>query len=229
MKVFIATPCGELSRYPEFWGSLIQQELSPGVATVCQQQRGTYISENQNVLARLFLSTDADFFWLTNDDQLYQPDALARLLAHDVDVIVPMCIQRNAPFRPLVYDRDDEKSGGDIRPLYLTRFVKGLMQVKAGGGGGMLIKRKVLETIADPWWEVETVRKPGHPPNMMSEDISFCRKVRAAGFKVWCDTDVKVGHQGVVTFWPVQDQKTGDWATAIDRNGSSFFAPAATG
>lgn len=229
MKVFVATPCGELSRFPEFWGSLLKLTLPPGLTIDADQQRGTYISENQNVLARRFLATDADFFWLTNDDQLYPPDTLARLVARDVDVVVPICVQRNAPFRPLAYDRDDERvDGGDLRPLWLTRFVKGLCQVKAGGGGGMLIKRAVMEKVADPWWEVKTVQKPGHPPNQMSEDIDFCRKVRAAGFKVYCDADVMVGHQGVVTFWPVKDQKTGDWATAIDRNGTAFFAPAAT-
>lgn len=227
MKVFVSTPCAELSRYPEFWGSLLKQKLPAGVEMVPEQMRGTYISENQNNLARQFLTTDCTHYWLTNDDQVYPPDTLARLLARDVDIVAPVCVQRNAPFRPLVYDMDDGGENGAIRPLWLTRKVKGLVPIVAAGGGGTLIKRAVLEKIADPWWEVKTVRKPGHPPNQMSEDIDFARKARAAGFKLWCDADCIVGHQGVVTWWPIRNPQTGEWATAIDRNGVSFQTAAA--
>lgn len=229
MKVFIATPCGDLSRYPEFWGSLLHQKLPPGVTLIPDQQRGTYISENQNVLARRFLAGDADYFWLTNDDQVYMPDCLARLLGRDVDICCPVCIQRNAPFTPLLYDRDDESEPNGLRPLWLNRMVRGLYKIVAAGGGGMLVKRKVMEAIKDPWWEVKTVTPPdGRPPNQMSEDIDFARKARAAGFSLWADTECIVGHQGTATFWPLRDAATGDWCTGIDRNGFTAFVPAAT-
>jgi hypothetical protein len=226
MKVFVAVPSGELSRYPEFWHSLQGLALPHGTQLIYGQARGVYVATNQNVIARQFLSTDAEYFWLVNDDQLYPPHTLSRLLAHDVNVCVPVCLGHDFPFKPLIYDHDAGDEVG-LRPRYLDDSDRGLVQVVAAGGGGMLLKRVVFESIPDPWWEVHTARPPGAPPIQSTEDVDFCRKIRALGVPIWCDTDAVVGHQTVFTVWPYRDRDTRNWSTAISRGEDHVIIPAA--
>lgn len=47
--------------------------------------------------------------------------------------------------------------------------------------------------VMDPWWEFLTDE---------GEDMYFCRKARAAGYKVYVDLSVKCAHQGTV---PIQE------------------------
>ena len=71
-------------------------------------------------------------------------------------------------------------------------------EVDGAGLGFMCIKSGVFETIERPWFEHISVTKPISDTEfiveMLSEDISFIRKVKNAGFKVYADPAVKVGH-----------------------------------
>ena len=60
-----------------------------------------------------------------------------------------------------------------------------LQQVDITGGGCMLIRKEVFEKISDPWFG---------PEFEFGTDIQICRKVREAGFSVWCDTSIHIGH-----------------------------------
>lgn len=225
VKVFAAIPSHDLSRFPEFWATLMTQDLPPGVTMTPALCRGTYIAENQNNMARQFMAGDFDYFWLTNDDQVYPPDTLARLLSHRAGVVAPVCLERSAPFRPLVYDRFETHTGR-VFHRFLNDGKSGLIEVAATGGGGMLISRRVLEKVKDPWWEVRTVRANGTTPTQMSEDIDFCHKAHAAGFSVLCDTSIVVGHNAVFTIWPQRDE-SGKWCTALERSQQKIMLPAA--
>lgn len=212
MKIFVAVPCSEHPRSHPFYVSLASQQLPGGAAiTPPVPLYGTYIGNNQNVLAQMFLKTNCTHFWLTNDDQTYPPDTLAKLLSHDADIAVPLCLARNAPFLPLLY----RQMGAAVVQQVLERNMGRVLPVAAAGGGGMLIKRKVLETIAYPWWETNTIWVGGQP-KMMTEDIDFCRKVHAAGFKMICDLEAAVGHDATFTLWPGRNPD-GSWFSAVQR------------
>src|SRR5689334_16187326 len=195
IKVFAAIPCGELARYSEFWRAFNGLQVPDGVTLMTEQCRSPYIANNQNMLARVFLQSDADYYWLINDDQIYPMNTLARLLSYQKDVIVPLCLRHDIPMEPLIYDRVDPECSDSFYYHYLKKDDPKLLEVVGSGGGGMLIHRRVFEAIPDPWWETHTAYVPGQPPTQSTEDLDFCTKVREAGFKIWCATDVPVGHQ----------------------------------
>jgi hypothetical protein len=226
-KIFIASPCNELSRYSVFWRSLTGLQLPRDVviAPESEQCRSPYISNNQNILARIFLKTDSDYFWLVNDDQIYPPRILAQLLSHRKDVVVPVCLRHDYPFEPLVYDRLEE-DGHSFHYRYLNDDEYGLVPCVASGGGGMLIHRRVFEAIEDPWWETHTVRTPDQPPVQSTEDLDFCKKVFEHGFEMWCDTSSWVGHITLFDVWPFRGQD-GKWMTVISRGEHQIIVPAA--
>lgn len=157
---------------------------------------GTYPAEASNELARDF---HGDWLWLMGDDHAFAPDILMRLLAHNVDIVSPLCLSRRTPFNP--YSFGDRASQ---TPIDLDQYPNGgLVEVEAAGSAGMLIRRHVLEAIGDPWFV--------HHPD--GEDIHFCDRARARGFNVHVDLDTPLGHITTTVLWPTRID--GRWHTGF--------------
>jgi GT2 family glycosyltransferase len=62
------------------------------------------------------------------------------------------------------------------------------------GMGFTLFRLEVFRKIDPPWFKTLQEYDPAHGGRMMTQDLYFFEKVRKAGYKVACDTRVKVGH-----------------------------------
>jgi GT2 family glycosyltransferase len=62
-----------------------------------------------------------------------------------------------------------------------------LIEVDAVGTGIMLIRKKVFKELPEPWFYFK---------NDFSEDIMFCKEAKKAGYKIYVDTTLSVGHVG---------------------------------
>jgi hypothetical protein len=215
-KIFIGLPCGELSRFSLFWGSFHHVDFSGLEVFMPEQYRSAYIDNNQNELARIMHQSDADYFWLLNDDLVFLPDTLKRLVAHGKDLVVPIVLNHDPPLAPLFYEH---RIGDEWFTRHIQDGETGLIQGIGAGGGGMLISRAIFDAFPDPWWETHMIREAGiYAPRQSTEDFDFCNKVTAAGFDIWCDLDCRVGHLTVFTVWPIR-REDGTWAASIERNG----------
>lgn len=223
-KVFMAIPQHELGRYVAFEVQL--DRIICGRQTMKQRVCGIYIANSQNAMARMFLETDFEYFWLLNDDQSYPPDTLLKLLSHKKDVVVPLCLEKAYPHYPLIYGKDRE---GLRSRLTLNRGVRGLQLLPEGacGGGGTLIHRRVLEAIPDPWWTVTTSQAANGSFEQSSEDFDFCDRVTQAGFEIYCDYDAPVVHMALYGLCPMFDEATQEWRTALLREDETVVIPAA--
>lgn len=201
-------PCGtvgvvsqELSRFTNFW--LAFQGLVRPATTKFVFPQGMDVNANYNRLIDGFLG---DWLWIMGDDHTFLPDTLMRLLAHEVDVVVPLCLKRHAPFDPVVYSGEGEvESETGLARHEVARLPRtGLVEVHAAGSAGMLIRRHVVESLTQPIFETTN--------GYQNEDLRFCQKVRDAGFKIWCDVDTKIGHIGTFI---VQAQWQGDDETGM--------------
>ena len=216
----VSTACGtiglvtqQLARYTDFW--LSDKALIRPANTKFINRQGMDVTGNYNGLVE---EMQGDWLLIMGDDHTFAPDLLVSLLAHEVDVVVPLVLKKDAPFDPVVYDGDegeDEKTGLTIhRVAHLQQT--GLQEVFAAGSAGMLIRKHVLDALERP------VFTTSH--GFQNEDLLFCKKVREAGFKIYCDVDQKMGHIGIHTVYPLW---TGDrWSSIVDfGNGqlSPFF------
>lgn len=151
------------------------------------------IALNRNLAASI---SQGDWLWMLDDDQVFAPDCLLRMLTHlrtpGVDVVVPHVLHRTAPHQ-LVAETDDA-----TRERFL-RERDGLMPVTTAGTGGMLLRREVLAALSRPWFEVGQ----HGDTEALDEDRHFCRKARAAGFGVYCDLGAVMGHVSPAAIWPV--------------------------
>ena len=67
--------------------------------------------------------------------------------------------------------------------------------VDYAGMGWMLIKKGVFEKIPYPWFAGRYMQLSDTICDLTSEDVSFCLAAKDAGFKVWVDPDIRVGHE----------------------------------
>jgi hypothetical protein len=196
---------GDRTTYRDFAVSVIHHQSPPGTKLIWTQ--GADIVGNMNAIVRGMVG---EWLWLLGDDHTFDFDLLQRLLEHDVDVVVPVCLKRSPPYAPVVYSHQNE-DGEYVTFLRLPR--RGLVEIHAAGSAGMLIRRPVLDAIGDPWFETH---------GGLNEDLSFCAKVREAGLRLWCDTESSMGHIGQVEVWP--EWREGEWMIQL-RLGNGVTMP----
>ena len=118
--------------------------------------------------------------WL-DTDMTFPSDTALRLLQHDVDVVAANYDTRRAPQRPTA-----RRAGQCV----YSHAATGLEPVDHVGMGVFLMKASVVVGLPRPrfWYSTPTE----------TEDVYFCRLLRAAGHTIYIDHDLskEVGHVG---------------------------------
>ena len=189
---------GDLGRYTDFTTSLAIMQKPPTLRLVVG--KSTDVVGNCNLICR---NVEGDWLFLMGDDHVFDPDILLRLLAHDVDIVVPLVFTRTPPYKPVVVDAEDhvDELGHTVYRVAHDLPEHGLREVYAAGSAGMLIKRWVLDEIADPWFATDG--------RGLNEDFTFCAKARDVGARIYVDVDTPMGHIAPHTVWP--DYRDGGW------------------
>lgn len=165
-----------------------------------------YVHDSRNVSAALF---HGDWLCMVDDDHLYTPDLLKRLVKHldnpDVDIVTPFLLTRNTPHQTMLYlcDPDDPWNIERLRQASPEPHEHGLTEVDACGASFILIRRRVFEALTQPFF---------HHDGNFSEDLTFCLAARKAGFRIFCDLDLRVGHLVTMGVWPHWESE--GWAAA---------------
>lgn len=146
-------------------------------------------------LAERAVQAGADYLCMLDDDMVIytdQMDILERLIARKVDIVAPLAFTRNPPHNPVMYDLKTGFEPGTKRRFqkayHIRNYPKGeLVQVDAVGFGMVLIDMKVVKALKNPRFMTT---------NGSGEDIWFCINAGEAGFNVFMDTSLKLGHLG---------------------------------
>ncbi len=192
---------GETGRYTQF--AICMQSLAFRVphGSSIRWVMGNDIAESRN---QACAEIDGDWIWFIDDDHAFQEDILVKLLSHGVDIVTPLCLRRNQPFLPVPCVDDD------FMDLNLYGESE-LVEVQHAGSSGMLIRRRVLDALEPPWFEL--AHEPDGRP--VSEDVNFCRRAVEAGFKIHVDTGVRLGHITTAVVWPTWSEEEGRWLTGF--------------
>jgi hypothetical protein len=129
---------------------------------------------------------DSDMIWTTND--------IEQLISHaDKDIVTGFYMRGSddttttsvADFDGkswIQLDRSDIDPNGD------------LMLVDATGFGFLAIKNGVVESLEYPWFRPVIYEDEGNWA-FMTEDSGFCHMAKAAGFEIYADPKVRLGHE----------------------------------
>lgn len=136
---------------------------------------GCYIQQNRNVIVKQAIDAGCSHLLFVDSDMMFDHDAIARLIAHDVDIVGIKANKKIFPVTSLVPE--------DIKELSEVPFV---------GTGFMLINLEVFKKIEAPYFHLNEESD--------SDDLYFCKKAIKAGFKVHCDPTIRIGHIGTHIF-----------------------------
>lgn len=205
----IGIPTHNLGRYREFEAALLGAFVPSG--TTVSWGQGINTARNMNEFVRKLLKSDAQWLWIMGDDHSFPPDILIRLLGRNKRIVAPLCLRRTYPYIPTVHENGDK----DWKTVEYDWFCgkSGLVNLnnesKLVGNAGMLIRRQVFESMADPWFEMGKIH-----PEYGAPDLWFAKKAVLSGFTLWLDMDNPIGHISHMAVWPYMDE-SGDWHPEI--------------
>lgn len=169
--------------------NLAQSDRPPGLLV----QIGGYVDVNRNQIVKGAQAAKATHLMFVDADMSFPDDGIARLLAHDKDIVGGNYNVRLDPTSG-VLSGPTVKMWVDDKPVSLTKdgLPDDLFKCYALATGFMLINMKVFESVGLPYFEAFQDNDGQHH----TEDIDFCRKVNEAGLEVWCDPTITIGHIG---------------------------------
>lgn len=197
-KILIGVPTAEMARRADFYDYFNILDKPEGtVITFCHGQSP---ARNRNLIIEQALNIRATHVLFLDDDVAFKPSLLNDLSRHDVDAVTGLYFMRNFPHRPILFDI--AQADGKCMHTVLNGQT-GLIPAVASGLGCVLIKTDVFRAMDKPWITLGEAEK-----DHWCDDISFFNRFRAAGFQLWCDMSVLVGHMAQCTIWPeVQDNQ----------------------
>lgn len=219
-KVLVGVPTCEMARRADFYDYFNALDKPAGtLITFCHGQSP---ARNRNMIIEQALQQGCSHILFLDDDVTFRPNMLNELLKHDKDIVTGLYLMRNYPHLPIIFDVTDKD--GRCRHHFLEPGEKGLIEIVATGLGACLIKIGVFQKMIDDGLAPLVPGNKHHSwvrlgelePDHWCDDIGFFQRVREAGFKLYCDLDVLVGHIATMIIWP--DVVNGQWMSTVDTN-----------
>lgn len=163
--------------------SLLQLQATTDLQLRFFLNQSLYIDYNRNQLVDVALQNGSSHLMFIDSDISFPPDGVARLLAHDKDIVGGYYNTRrgNNPIRV-------KGPEGLIAP---DPMPTSMFQCIVLPTGFMLIKLECLKRLSRPYFAVIT-----HEKGTIGEDVFFCRQAAEAGIEVWVDPTIHLGHIG---------------------------------
>jgi hypothetical protein len=191
--------------------------LRPGGSELRALTGSGGIPQNRNKVANQFLySTDADWLFWVDSDMGFAPDTVDRLLesaGKKKHIMGALCFQQkrcgdgdfNAvrySIHPTLLNWAEVTETGEQGFIPQDDYKRDTVQEVAGTGSAcILIHRKVFEDVEKKYGAMlwyDPIRLPNAGGNgtsrEFSEDLSFCIRAAACGYKIYVDTGVKTTH-----------------------------------
>lgn len=208
IKVFIATPAYDGKVAIELAASLITAMRlldQKGVRAQWQTLAGCcYLPIVRNKLVKAFLTEEFTDLLFIDSDVGFEPDAIEKILSHDVDVVAGA-----VPYRV---------DGGEFPVIMFAEDGKpvvkdGLIKAKMASTAFMRIRKtvfgKILEAFGEKLVVVEMDQSDKETDRYLAvfdtqqvgsqwwgEDKRFCEMVRSLAIDVWIDPDIDFVHVG---------------------------------
>jgi len=179
-----------LAKFVDSLMGLIVHSLGQGIEIVRIVTYRDNITFARNKIASKFLETDAEYLFFLDDDMVFDPDTLIRLLKRDRKVAGALTFIRSEPHEPSFYTKDSHDT---YVPIYMWK-PKDLVECDAIGMAATLINRTVFEKMKSVSQYHKKIYGFYDNIGFKGEDLSFCEKAKSLDFKIYCDTEVLVGH-----------------------------------
>lgn len=180
-----------------------QHGVSIQIGSICGC---SVVSRARNLLAQDMLDSECTDLMFIDSDINFEAADLFRLMAWTSDPkkgIVAGVPRTRSTTKTYIGTLDADENGE------LTMNGMGLVRAKRVATAFMMVRRDVFVTLdeAHPEWRYYDERSERTVPcifdfmktdeGYIGEDYLFCDRAREAGFEVWVDPTIKLGHMGV--------------------------------
>ena len=139
-------------------------------------------------VAEMILEAEFDYVWWLDDDMVFPPDTLTRLLKHQKQVVCALAYQRAEPYNTCVFEwKEETHLPGRYEYLNGIEF-GGLRKVDGCGSACVLTETSVFKKLLK--------KRPWFDNKKFGEDLHFCKLCNEASIPIYCDTDLVIGHLG---------------------------------
>ena len=154
--------------------NVVEHGITVQISSICGC---SVVTRARNMIAHEFLKSDCDSLIFIDSDMTFDPESVLRLMAWNQN-------------KPIVAGAYEARKDGKI-----------------------YIQREVFVKLAElhPEWLHQDNMDPKEklysffdfkctPEGYLGEDFLFCDRAREAGFTVWIDPTIKLGHRGIHEF-----------------------------
>lgn len=209
-KILIGIPTAEFGKQAEFQDHFDQMVKPPG--SIVTRSHSQSPARNRNLIIGQAESHKCTHVLFIDDDVIVPPNLLIQLLSHDVDIVTGLYLMRNFPHQPIIFGQAD--NDGKAIHYYPKKEDKGLVKIVAAGLGACLINMKVFKALEKPY-----IRLGELEADHWCDDLGFFKRVREAGFEMYCDLDCTLQHFASVKVYPERDAE-GKWFVTYNTNGN---------
>lgn len=191
MRTMIAIPCMDMV-HTLFFASFVAMNKPEGTEVAIASC--SLIYEARHTLAKKAIDDGFDRVMWLDSDMVFEPDLLNRLSAdldQGLDFVTAVYFSRKNPINPIVYEvcHPTPLKGGGTFPTVesFQEIPDGLFEIEGCGFGAAMMTTDLIRRV---------LPLPFYPMDRYGEDLSFCRKAREVGVKLYCDGRIKLGHIG---------------------------------
>lgn len=153
------------------------------------------VYDARNCLAKKACEEGYDRIMWIDSDMVFEPDLFERLSARldeGFDFITGLYFSRRMPIIPMIYSevacylKDGKQIPTSVE--YRDYPKDSLFKVQGCGFGGCMMTTKMVLDLAEKYG------LPFSPILGFGEDLSFCQRATQAGYDLYCDSSIKLGH-----------------------------------
>lgn len=205
MRILIAVPTFE-TIFPDTYQSIWDMEKGEHEC-IFRFARGYDCATARNHIAQMAIDLNTDYVLMVDNDVTVPKNVLMDMLDDPKDVCLGYYAHRDADniFRGRVsvcklyepdgklyfnYPLESEYTDQEMQNLRALQQYK--IQIHGGGMGCALIKTDIFRKLEYPWYD--WVNYADGNRGMLSEDLYFCEKCKAAKIPVFTDSRAGCGH-----------------------------------
>ena len=150
------------------------------------------VAEKRRKLLSDAITSGASHILYLDDDMMFSPNTLRRLMSHKAPFVSGLGFMRKKPFYPTIFTTTTTRSNGIVTEKYnyILDYPDEPFTVDGVGMFCCLIDLSIVPKLRTPWFETGGITKD----SKISEDISFSRRLWEAGVPILIDPNIKTGH-----------------------------------
>lgn len=188
IKVCLAACMGRRPFSIEFFDRFYGVQLPIGSVRI--KTSGAHVEKGMNSIIEFAFANKCTHIIYVDDDLLFQPDFVDRLLSHNKDRVSPLVTERTPPFRPYCFN--DIDADGELVWMPIPNEATGLLEVPIIAGMPGLITTKALSKLPRPCFPTNFYLEDG--VTMRQGDIEFGKRLFFANVPCYMDLDCIVEH-----------------------------------